>query len=84
MYPVELSRTYILAGICGHRRTKGEVRHHGESIHTHDDNVGRNHHLAEAVGQRLNHDHSHGEDGLGDTGRKPQTQDRHDIFHIRL
>ena len=54
----------VLTGKGGQRHTEGEVRHHGKTVDTHDNDVCGNELLAEAVGQRLDDDHGRGEDRL--------------------
>ena len=76
--------SHILSRIGSHRRSEGEVRHHGEPIHTHNDHVGGDKHLAEAIRQRLHHDHRHREDCLRDTGGKPQTDNLSRILLLQL
>ena len=66
----------VLAGEGGHGHTEGEVRHHDEAIHTHDDDVGRDDHFTEGIGQGLDQDHGGGEDHLGDTGGNAQPDGR--------
>ena len=68
--------TDILTRIGGQGHTEGEVRHHDEAIHAHDDDVGRDDHFTEGVGQGLDQDHGCGEDHLRDTGGNAQTDGR--------
>ena len=72
LYPVKLPGAHILSGISGHSRSKGKVGHHGKPVHPHDDHVGSNDDLPKAVSQRLNHNHSKGEDRLGYARWQPQ------------
>ena len=81
---VQLFGTNVLSCKGSKRHTKGEIRKHDEPIHTHDDDVCRNDGLAEAVGQRLNNDHSRREDHLGKTGRKTEFQGRSGVFLFQL
>ena len=66
---------HILARIDGHGLAEGQIGHHGKPIHTHDDDVGRDYHFSHGVGQRLNHHHGAGHDGLGDARRNADLHD---------
>ena len=72
LYPVQLPGSHVLSRVGGHSRAEREVGHHGKSVHPHDDNVGGDDNLPKAVGQRLNHNHGQGKDGLGHARGKPQ------------
>ena len=75
---------HILSCVGSHGSSEREVRHHCKTIHTHDDHVGCDDHLTEAVGQRLYDNHGHGKDGLGDTGGKSQPDDLQCVFLFHL
>src|SRR5699024_1639748 len=64
LHAVISSGSHVLSSKGGQCCSEGKVRHHREAIHTHDDDVCRNDHLSEAVGQRLYYDHRHGKDRL--------------------
>ena len=75
MHTVQPARANVLSGIRRHCLSKGEVRHHREAIHPHDDHVAGDDHFTKAVGEGLNHKHGHGEDGLSDAGRHTDADD---------
>ena len=66
--PVIFARAHILSGVNGHGLAEGEVRHHGKTIHPHNDDIGGNDHLPHRVGQGLDHHHGACHDGLGNAG----------------
>ena len=51
--------------------------------HSHDNHVGGNDHLPEAVGQGLHHHHGQGKDGLCQTRRQPQPDNSENILLVR-
>ena len=81
---VQLSGAHVLSGIGGQGHTEGEVGQHDKAIHTHDDNIGGDNGLAEAVGQGLNNDHGSGENHLGQTGGQAQLQGQTGELFFRL
>ena len=73
--PVEFAGTYILTGVDAHGLAEGHIGQHGETVHTHNDDIAGNNHLTHLVGQIHNHHTGRGHDGLGNTGGKTQGQD---------
>ena len=59
---ISIATTICIRVPIAYGRPKGKVGHHGKAVHTHDDHVGGDKHLPEAVGQRLHHDHRHGKE----------------------
>ena len=84
LHTVHAMCAHILSGVGSHGSSEREIRHHRKTIHTHDDDIGCDDHLAETVRQRLYDNHGHGKDGLGDAGGESQPDDLQCIFLFHL
>ena len=73
-HAIQLACAHVLSGIDGHGLTEGHVGHHGEAIHTHDDDVAGDDQLAHGIGKVHDHHTCHCHDRLRHAGGNAQLQ----------
>ncbi len=74
-HALHIAGSYVLPGEGRQGDTEGKGRQNDESIHAHDDDVGRDELFSKGIGQGLYQDHRHGEDRLGDAGGQSEPDD---------